>query len=154
MSVGVLNVKNDVVLDSSINVTIADPKRFILVDDMLNDMSAISNSVAIENALLSRQDFDQLEKNGADVSNEHYEEGEFVPPSNLNAKSPTKQGFLSSFLIRARLSTNSPYIYFSFDCTLRERIHRLVGFYFYLVARSSISELEELFKDDVTGFCY
>ncbi|KAI0519813.1 hypothetical protein KFK09_007274 [Dendrobium nobile] len=70
MSVGVLNVKNDVVLDSNIN------------------------------------DFDQLEKNGADVSNEPYEEAEFVPPSNLNAKSPTKQGFLSSFLIRARLSAS------------------------------------------------
>ncbi|XP_020705083.2 uncharacterized protein LOC110115999, partial [Dendrobium catenatum] len=100
MPVDVLNTSNDVILDSTTDISKTDPKLFILIDDMLNDMPTISNSVAIENVLLSRQDLDQTNKDGEEVDYEHYEEGEIVPPSKTGNESPYKHGTVSSSIAK------------------------------------------------------
>ncbi|PKU68399.1 hypothetical protein MA16_Dca019174 [Dendrobium catenatum] len=99
-SVFYLNSKKDVLLDVNNAKITADPKIFILIDDMLNDIPIISNFVSIENALISRQENNEVVGNGADASNDSYEEGEFIPPSNLDATSLIKQGTSYSSLIK------------------------------------------------------
>ncbi|PKU81812.1 hypothetical protein MA16_Dca003828 [Dendrobium catenatum] len=90
-----LNSKKDFMPDvNNVEIT-TDPKLFILIDDM-----PISNAMAIENALISRQDNNEMVVNGADSSNESYEEVEFIPPSNLDATSLMKQGTSSSSPIK------------------------------------------------------
>ncbi|PKU75975.1 hypothetical protein MA16_Dca006022 [Dendrobium catenatum] len=71
--------------------TSTNPKLFILVDDMLNELPFNSNSVAIENALLSKQVNRDEELNIGGVYSKSYEEGEFIPPSNADASLNTKQ---------------------------------------------------------------
>ncbi|PKU67532.1 hypothetical protein MA16_Dca022886 [Dendrobium catenatum] len=61
------------------------PKLVIFVDDLLNELPCNSNSVAIENALLSKQGNRGEEINSGGVYADSFEEGEFIPTTNANA---------------------------------------------------------------------
>ncbi|KAI0502013.1 hypothetical protein KFK09_016958 [Dendrobium nobile] len=52
----ILNSIDNAVVNNKGKEIVSDPKLFILVDDMLNEMPIISNAVAIENALIANQD--------------------------------------------------------------------------------------------------
>ncbi|KAI0522459.1 hypothetical protein KFK09_004838 [Dendrobium nobile] len=92
------NIANVALIQSSNDISQTDPKLFILIDDMLNDMPTMSNSVAIENALLARQDLEQSKNDGEEMDNEHVEEGEFVPPSKNRYGSPYNHVFFAGDL--------------------------------------------------------
>ncbi|KAI0531018.1 hypothetical protein KFK09_000567 [Dendrobium nobile] len=73
-----------------------DPKLFILVNDLLNELPVKSNSVTMENALLSKHDINNLDDDCSDTYVENYEEGEVIPTSKVVSSSNNNQGNLSS----------------------------------------------------------
>ncbi|XP_020702189.1 uncharacterized protein LOC110113827 [Dendrobium catenatum] len=92
----VLNNVGNFVLNNKGNEIVSDPKLFILVDDMLNEMPINSNSVAIENALIANQDITYLGDGGSNSNLETYEEGEVIPVSKVDLSSLNNQDSSSS----------------------------------------------------------
>ncbi|PKU82306.1 hypothetical protein MA16_Dca019577 [Dendrobium catenatum] len=68
-----------------ISSTPKSPKLVILVVDLLNEMPIISNSVAIENDLLSKQGNKDEVINSRGAHADLVEDGEFIPPTNVKA---------------------------------------------------------------------
>ncbi|KAI0524341.1 hypothetical protein KFK09_003708 [Dendrobium nobile] len=82
---------NDTMMNKGNNI-MPDPKLFILVNDLLNELPVKSNSVTMENALLSKQDINNLEDECSDT----YEEGEVIPMFKVVSSPINNQGNISS----------------------------------------------------------
>ncbi|KAI0495921.1 hypothetical protein KFK09_022228 [Dendrobium nobile] len=92
----ILNSIDNAVVNNKGKEIVSDPKLFILVDDMLNEMPIISNAVAIENALIANQDITDLGDGGFNSNLDTYEEGEVIPVSKEDLSSLNNQGTSSS----------------------------------------------------------